>query len=234
MRRNDNGDSFAVFFDMMTGLLFVFVIALVAYMLNFNDQHSEEMKLKSELKDLTFLRTRLLQDVSKQFTRSGIIHQVDYETSLIRLTDPALGFASGKAQLTYAQQTKLEAMSASLLRIVPCYTDLQAQRQYFSRCKKDMLGRLNSIIVEGHSDGVPLSKPRKRFSDNIELSFIRAKAFYDFLVNSPLQRLVNSQSQPIFTVSGQGFNRPLYPEQPEHALNRRIELRFVMNKNWMN
>ena len=80
-------------------------------------------------------------------------------------------------------------------------------------------GMDNMIIVEGHTDNVPLAGGR--YKNNWELSAARAFSVIDFYI----QRGIDPSRLVAY---GYGENRPLYPNSTAlgRAINRRIEIIF--------
>lgn len=237
MSKKQGMDVYPVFFDLMTGMMFIFIIALIAYMLSFNDKHSEENKLKTQLREITFLRSDLVREVSKQLNRYGIEHQPILEAGVIRLTDPSLQFSSGAWELSNTQLGRVVHLSSALARTVPCYADSQTSSGFFgSNCRKDMSGKLEAIVIEGHTDAVPFSKSNKIIADNMDLSYKRAKSFYNILTERELGRLRNFEGNELLVSSGFGSTRPLEEgiDAAANKKNRRIDIRFQMKANWVN
>lgn len=229
-KRNIQSDNlFAVFFDMMTGLLFIFIIALVAYMLAFNDKHSQEMKLQSSLKDMTFLKSDLIRKISKDLSHYGIKHKADTKIGVISLSDTELQFDSGLWRLTNKQKESYSIVLKVLNKHLPCYSFNPPRR-----CRKDLSGKVHAVIIEGHTDSIPLNQSSGVVHDNMDLSYQRAKAVYAHLTNSPLKDLVNSDNLPLVLAAGFGSARPLSNKSKEASKNedRRIDIRLLMESSW--
>ena len=78
-------------------------------------------------------------------------------------------------------------------------------------------GLANEIVVEGHSDNLPISTPR--FASNWELSVMRATNVVHFLLEQA--RLDPAR----ITAAGYAYYRPRHPfDSPDNAKNRRIEI----------
>lgn len=230
-------DVYPVFFDLMTGLMFIFMIALIAYMLSFNDKHSEENKLKSQLREITFLRSDIVNETSKQLKRFGVSHQAFTQDGVIRLTDERLQFDSGTWALNSMQESRAYQLEKALSMVVNCYAKSSNYTPAFgSRCRPDMSGKLESLIVEGHTDLIPMGSKNKIISDNMDLSYKRAKSFYDILNSENLGSMTNHEGAPLLVVAGFGSSRPLIADtRPEsNNKNRRIDIRFQMSSNWIN
>jgi flagellar motor protein MotB len=79
------------------------------------------------------------------------------------------------------------------------------------------------VVIEGHTDNVPIRAAQgSRYYDNMELSFLRAKAVADLLVKNGIAR-------ERISVTGYGDARPIDTnDTPEgRARNRRVEVRLV-------
>lgn len=218
--------------DLMTGVLFVFIIALIAYMLNFNDKHSQENKLQSQLKDTNFLTSDLIKNLSKLLDRNGIPHLTNEKSGTIIFDSESLSFESGSWILNDQQKEKLNSIRISLEYLIPCYTQNPPKSSFFSICRDYMSGKISSIIIEGHTDNTPV---RNKNFDNMDLSFKRAKSVYENLISDQLKLLKNKKNHTLFSVLGSGESNPInyYDIPTPDKKNRRIEIRFVMEKPWI-
>ncbi len=79
------------------------------------------------------------------------------------------------------------------------------------------------IVIEGHSDNTPLkSSSASRYSDNMDLSFFRAKAAANLLAS-------NGISLERISVIGYGDTRPIASNETVEgrAKNRRVEVKLI-------
>ena len=79
------------------------------------------------------------------------------------------------------------------------------------------------VMIEGHTDNIPIkSSAGARGMDNMELSFLRAKAVADILIG-------NGISPSRISITGYGDTRPLeLNETPEGRIkNRRVEVKLA-------
>lgn len=81
----------------------------------------------------------------------------------------------------------------------------------------------NQIVVQGHTDNVPIASPRLGFASNWELSYQRAVNVVRFLITETLVMPTR------FAAEGYGEYRPLAPnDTPEgRAKNRRVEIHII-------
>lgn len=79
------------------------------------------------------------------------------------------------------------------------------------------------VIIEGHTDNVPINlSSNRRYRDNMDLSFQRAKAIANILV-------FHGISKDRISVIGYGDTRPIAPNDTEEgrSRNRRVEVKLV-------
>jgi flagellar motor protein MotB len=79
------------------------------------------------------------------------------------------------------------------------------------------------VVIEGHTDNIPIrSSSGTWYSDNMDLSFLRAKAIADLLVR-------NGISLERISVIGYGDTRPIASNKTAEgrAKNRRVEVKLI-------
>jgi flagellar motor protein MotB len=278
--------------DLMAGLLFVFIITLMAFVINYQraaeQADAAEVELKSESKqtaaerdrlkaeskqtaaerdrlkaeskqtaaerdrlkaerdrlqlerdrlnavvdDLTNakrLRVEMLERIQRELVALGIRVEVDTEHGILHLTEDAVQFPSGRAELTDKEDRKLSRIGDVLSEVLPCYA---AGASSAVGCEPHKAGKLESVFIEGHTDNVPYTRSG-RFDDNWDLSAQRAMYTYRTMIvgNDGLSGMRNGDGFPVFSVSGYGEGRPRnkYDEPTPDAANRRIDLRFIMS-----
>jgi flagellar motor protein MotB len=206
--------------DMMVGLLFIFVIMLVYYALQYR-------QTTDELSGAERTRTEILAQLEKRLKDHGVQVVVDYQTGVLRLPEDVL-FAKGQFELAPSGVTAVSVVAQEMMKVLPCYTfGVEGHN-----CRKTP-HRIDAIFVEGHTD----TDPMRGTMDNWDLSVRRATNTYRQLIAAApdLRRLMNRpagepDSVPIFGVSGYGPDRPIAHGDDEEAKrrNRRIDLRFLM------
>ena len=243
--------------DMMSGLLFIFIITLVAFIINFQEAIQREEKIKQNLEQEIIsqkktrdayantvqkivgaesIRKGLLIKLKNELKEKGIKVEIDQKHGVLRLTEKAIRFKTGHADLSEDQLKKLEIIGDTLAATLPCYAaNPPLQWIENNSCDPAVQNKLNSVFIEGHTDNVPVDcKTWGRYRNNWELSALRAIYTYQKLIpdRTFLANLINTNNQPIFSVSGYGEGRPVpghEHEQPTSDVgNRRIDLRFIM------
>ena len=213
--------------DMMVGLVFIFIVLLMYFALQFRD-------VTEQLSGSDKTRAEILRQLEQTLKSKGVQVTIDTQNGVLRLPDAIL-FDSGRADLKPAGEVAIAHLAEALSDVTPCYTDMPAPADRPARCSKTP-HRIESLYVEGHTDDVPLNG-RTQFTDNWDLSVVRATNTYRALVRlSPDLALRCARKpqgcEPVLSVSGYGPQRPVpgKAESPEEQRrrDRRIDLRILM------
>ena len=218
--------------DLIIGLLFIFIIMLMAFALNYSESmitvqtEKEQLQAKNQqLSDASNERKALLEKLKSTLKEQGVTVEIDTNNGILRLPE-ALLFEVGKAEFNDAGLVALAIVSKNLATFLPCYAEQEAQCSIGSVSKR----KLEAIFIEGHTDNVPIYN--SDFKDNWDLSVARAKTTYLALIKaSPiLEQLNNERAQPLLSFSAYADKRPIAASSSasERRKNRRIDLRFIM------
>lgn len=193
---------FASVVDLMVGVLFVFLLLLTYFALDF--KASSEAVAKTQER-----RADLVQELSARLQEQNIPVTIDARGGVLRLPDRLL-FSKGSAELTQAGRSVLARLGAGVSDLLAAYP-----------------GQIETVLIEGHTDGDPLSGAT-RYRDNYELSAARAIATRAALLAADARLAENARA--VVGVAGYGPDRPLAPETDEagKSQNRRIELRLIV------
>lgn len=212
--------------DMMVGLLFIFIILLLYFALQFR-------QTTDTLTGAGQTRTALLRTLERDLKAQGLKVSVDTRTGVLRLPDDIL-FDTGAYELSARGERAVAILAGELAAVLPCYTEA---RSGGPRCTgQPAAHRVDSIFIEGHTDRVPLSGGGALRS-NLDLSALRATRTFQAMmaanITLPMLTSVNdAQRTPIFGVSGYGDTRPVPDrsgsETEVNRRDRRIDLRFLM------
>jgi len=206
--------------DMMVGLLFIFIILLLYFALQF------QQKSKA-LSDAGEARSKILRDVKTEIERrdSSVKVEIDTRTGVLRMP-AAILFAKGDYRLSAEGRAAVSIIAQSMGQVLPCYS--------YPRRKQNCLATphsIDAIFIEGHTDADAMTGWGP-ISDNMDLSALRATNTFRAMEQAvpALDSLRNREERPILSVSGYGADRPVDPGTNEAAKsrNRRIDLRFLM------
>ena len=219
--------------DIMSGLMFVFIIILAIFVVDFMIASKEFQDNIDKLQENQDMRSEMLSDVQSQLSNLNIDVDIDIEHGVLRLNENAIRFTSGLAELNIEQQNRLESVSHVLAIILPCYG---MNAPVNDVCMPRTKGKLDSIFIEGHTDNVPIvGRLAKIFKNNWELSTARAIYTYQEITGNEkvLTEMINTNEQPIISVSAYGEGRPVpghkHVRPTNDPINRRIDVRFIMS-----
>jgi chemotaxis protein MotB len=227
--------------DLMSGLIFIFIITLAVFSLRL-------ARTQKVLTDSREVREGILKDLKRELDEAGIDVTVDLEHGVLSLTDSAVRFDRGAADPVLEHQPHVGEVASVLLEVLPRYVDLCAvsempenssSRPAFcapngtlltaEECASGDEGpRVETVLIEGHTDSVPIG-PGFRYRDNLELSAARSAQVLRMMndCEPALGSLRNRSGMSVVSVSGYGATRPADADT-EAARNRRIDLRFLM------
>lgn len=236
--------------DMMVGILFIFIIMLMIFALNFQkqtdrtevltaqqkEQIEKSKELALQIADLQAkidteinrinradqARAVLLETIRARLESVGLKVTIDSDTGVLRLAEDAIRFAHNSAVIDDAAARNVDSLSKVLADVLPAYTVCFGG----AACASATGYVVETVFIEGHTD---LTGSDDR---NWQLSTERAVNTYRRIVDRVpvLRSLKNSDGREILSVSGYAYTRPATSRIDEVGLkiNRRIDLRFVM------
>ncbi|MDB5539552.1 MAG: OmpA/MotB domain protein [Devosia sp.] len=229
--------------DMMVGVLFIFIILLMVFALNFRQQtdtseerikrlEAVERQAEQATENLTQLqqqvrdsveairkandvRREMLEEIKAALAQKGLEVEISTGSDILRLRDKAVRFALDDPNLSAMARGNVAIVASVLAEILPSYT----------RESRGSAVTVETLFLEGHTDkqGPEL--------DNWRLSTARAVNTYISLISAEpaLESLTNVTGQRVISVSGYGETRPIPSiSDDDYDAQRRIDLRFVM------
>lgn len=195
--------------DLMSGLMFIFILALSVFMINITEL-TEELVYKEET------REEILQEIKDEMEARGFTKiKIINEQGILRLEEGIL-FNSGEARLLPRGEELLRSLGPITYKVLS---------------KPEYKGEIETVFIEGHTDNDPVSQTN-RFQSNWDLSTQRAINTWLYMRDSAasLKDLRNTEEEPIFSVSGYADSRPIASNETDRGkrLNRRIDFRFNM------
>lgn len=229
--------------DMMVGVLFIFIILLMAFALNFRQQTEltedqiKELRQAAEMarqftddvaqlrervsaeirvvSEADEVRTRLLQEIRDELRNKGLNVTIDPASGVVRLGENAINFEFGRDELTPEAARNVDILAAVLGSILPRYSAGAGGGR----------ARLETAFIEGHTDPVGVD------DNNWRLSTARAvNTFRRLTLTEPDLRLLrNENGTEVISVAGYSSTRQI--PGFDNDSQRRIDLRFVMSTN---
>jgi flagellar motor protein MotB len=183
-------------------------------------------------------RIEIIEAISEVLRKEGVQFTSEPEIGVIRLAGDGL-FNQGSSDLTAREGAvdRINKLSNALFANIHCYGLHKVNDQFklpknFERCNPDKVF-IEAVYVEGHSDSDNFRGILKDGSrNNLELSARRATNTYAQMSGhtTALTSIVNPIGQQVLSTAAYGAQRPVVPNNSARhkALNRRIDLRFVM------
>ena len=242
----DGGENYFVSMtDMMVGVLFIFIIMLMTFALDFRrttDVQEDALKVAQEvaakldeleakvrdqigrLDRIEQERRKMLLDIRAQLAAEGLSVQIDEANGVLRLTEDAVRFQPSRSDLEGHNKMNVGKIARVLERVLPKYAPCRAGPT--PTCVETGSATLETLFVEGHTDTTGND------AENWQLATARAVITYrEIITVAPsLRSLLNGRKEETISVSGYSSTRPIDPRFQRDAWdrNRRIDLRFVM------
>lgn len=195
--------------DLMAGLMFLFILALAAYLLNMTE-------LFEEIEGNNVLREELLNDIKNEMEEEHSLELIVIENQGVIRLEQGILFETGQADLRESGQILLSALGEVMYSVLS---------------REKYQGEVNTIFIEGHTDSDPIVFSQE-FQTNWDLSAFRAINTWKYLGESEtrLEELLNENYEPLFSISGYADSRPIATNETEEGKrqNRRIDLRINM------
>ena len=216
------------FSDLMTALLFVFILAVMALMLQLTEQKNalEDQRNRfteeiSTLQSAEVVRAEMLKEIQKELQALGIEVKVTENQSVLSIPSALLGFDASSHKIKKSYESVSLKIGHAVSRAIN---------------QEDRLRHLDTIFVEGHTDN--LTFDGLEGAGNWGLSTFRAISLWNLWEeklpqSTALGNLENAEGKPLFSVSGYGDTRPATSSQrtdKERAANRRIDIRFTIKR----
>lgn len=183
-------------------------------------------------------RSEIIETISEVLRKEGIQFTSEPEMGVIRLAGDGL-FNQSSSDLAEREGAvaRINKLSDALLANIQCYGLHKDGEDFklpegFEVCNPDKVF-IEAVYVEGHSDSDGFRGTLRDGSrNNLELSARRATNTYQQMAShaSALTALVNPIGQQALSAAAYGAQRPIAQNDSatNKALNRRIDLRFVM------
>ncbi len=207
--------------DLMTSLLFVFILILAYMILEYQDKDEQAQAQILAFQKNVDARTELLVNLSELLEKRNIVVEIDKNDGTMRITKEKL-FDSAKADIRNSKKWVILGVTKELLLLL----------------KNDKYkNAINTIFIEGHTDKIPLNKGHHGFRwTNMELSSQRAINTFllmDEQSQGAFSALTNTDGQALISYSGYAATRPISgltgETREERERNRRIQFFFAVN-----
>jgi flagellar motor protein MotB len=235
--------------DMMVGVLFIFIIMLMVFALDFRTKTDTQKialeaaqqaaakvnELQKEIRshiaamdEAAAARRTLLERIRDQLAKRNIEVVISPKSDVLRITENAVLFGTSSWTLDGQAEQNVETIAVVLRNILADYVACRSDG-HLRVCREETGPVIETVFIEGHTDS------RGDDRNNWQLSTARAAETFQQMVRSApeLRTFSNRDDQEILSVSGYSSARPVDKADTAEAwgANRRIDLRFVMEND---
>ena len=211
--------SFALSFsDLMSSLLFIFIIILVYHIIEFSKSESKNSVLFDKLTSVQKTRSIILREMFDELESAGVKVTIDTLSGLLRLNENAIRFEKNQSELDSLNLSRLLVVSSVVSNIIKCHS-----KSHHPLCNKATEHFLESVFIEGHTDSVGTSMHNRALS--AERSVYTYNRLMDF--DALFSQYANKSGEAILSMSAYGEDRPI-KGQDDISVNRRIDFRIIM------
>lgn len=231
--------------DLVSALIFIFIIMLAVFAYQLANVTKDLNVKRESLEAEGKTRDRILQDIKSRLEKSGMRVEVLSEQGVLRLSDNAINFPSGKDTPVDKHRINVGRLAQAIAEVAPCYVSMGGKSDVVARAgdvplhcqppadaatypcsKQEYPWRLETLLIEGHTDKMPVAEGH-RFKNNLELSSMRAATVHRLITacEPGITGLKNSDGAPILSTSGYGETRPVAngDTQPDAPGSEQVE-----------
>ena len=233
--------------DLMTSIVVITVLVGVVGYAHISSSTTEPLVNREST------RTHILEEIKNRLEESGMRVEVLADQGILRLSENAINFPSGSVEPIDEHHRNVGWLAKALAEVVPCHvasdgkditdgilghnsesdtTDRQhcqsvATSSSYDCEKEKYRWLLETVLIEGHTDSIPVAEG-SRFHNNLELSSMRSAKAYSMIsaCEPQIERIRNTDGATVLSTSGYGAMRPANPDSLEY--NRRIDIRVLL------
>jgi outer membrane protein OmpA-like peptidoglycan-associated protein len=222
--KEESGNNWISFSDVMTGLMIIFLFISISYMLEVQKKQKQRDEIFEEFKAT---KEELYNEINDEFRADFQKWQVKLDKDLsIKFTNPDVLFKSGEITI----RPKFDTILNDFL---PRYFNIILQDKY-----KD---KISEIRIEGHTDKVPAPKYDKDpYIANLILSQLRSTEVVKFFRNTDYYKKLPEEKvkliEYLLTANGLSYGRTvddkgeltiLTGKPIDNEKSRRVEFRII-------
>ncbi len=230
--------------DLMTAVTIIAILgSIVGHNLSSGREPDDITERERILLELDAARTSILNEFKKELSKYDLNVEIIDDEGVLRLHDDAINFGFSEEAPLPEHQINVGILAQVLADIVPCYSNqiiINGKKSYsrpnycnsstkFKCGKNKYKWLIGTILIEGHTDSVPVGR-KHRLNNNLELSSVRSASVYKMITDCEpsINKMRNSKESPIFSTSGYGDMRPAIEGNSHDKKNRRIDIRLLL------
>lgn len=217
------------FSDLMSALLVVFILAVVALIIELTVTQKKVEHDIEALRNSEKARHDILFEVKEDLAKMNIVVEVADNETILRIPEKTLTFYSDSDEIPNNKVTRNAVEKIGFVLHQKINKPLNEENSEMMRYHY-----LDTVFIEGHTD----SQRSKKNKGNWGLSTFRAISLWEYwdetlTVTPKFSEMKNSDSNKLFSVSGYAASRRLEINdntREKRAKNRRIDIRFTVKR----
>lgn len=192
--------------DLMSCLVFIFIITIVGLAIKLNDVVNIKEQAVQEYSNSVKARNKLMAKIKEDLNKLNIVVFVDDENGVLSFPESTV-FDSGEAKVKPTGVKVFKRVGKSLSEYLNCEL---SKIKYLCSKEKPYELKVDSIIVEGHADPLPLrGRARSRHGSNMHLSLKRSLNTFKLIdLNFESEKYLNSKGEGVLGAAGYGSKKP--------------------------
>ena len=200
--------------DLMTGLMMIFMLIAVSYMLKVESDQSKIREIAILYNDL---RIKLYEDLNKEFEKDLNKWGAEFDTNLtLRFKEPEVLFETGKDELN-------PKFKEILNNFFPRYLKIITSEKYKSS--------IQEIRIEGHTSSIwnDTSTPQEAYFFNMALSQARTRSALQFILGLNEVKQDSQWIKQHVTANGLSSSKPIIESDGSEnkKKSQRVEFRII-------
>ena len=200
--------------DLMTGLMMIFMLIAVSYMLKVESDQSKIREIAILYNDL---RIKLYEDLNKEFEKDLNKWGAEFDTKLtLRFKEPEVLFETGKDELN-------PKFKEILNNFFPRYLKIITSEKYKSS--------IQEIRIEGHTSSIwnDTSTPQEAYFLNMTLSQARTRSALQFILGLNEVKQDSQWIKQHVTANGLSSSKPIIESDGSEnkKKSQRVEFRII-------
>jgi outer membrane protein OmpA-like peptidoglycan-associated protein len=199
--------------DMMSGLMLIFLLLTVSYMIEIQEENKKIQNIAIAYKDT---KVKLNKALKEEFSKDLEKWNAEiFDDNTIRFKNPEVLFESGQSELKEKFKNILKDFFPRYIKILT---------------KKEFINNISEIRIEGHTSSIWKSAKdlNTRYIENARLSQNRAFEVLSYCINiDEVQKKVQWLIKQL-RANGLSFAKPIVKNSKEsQTLSRRVEFRVI-------
>ena len=217
------------FSDLMSALLVIFILAVVALIIQVTQTQQKITEDISELQNAERARRDILYEVREKLAKQNIEVLLADNDTVLRIPEKTLAFDSNSADIPSSLEVRKSIVVIGEVLYSAIYRPFNNEKD-----GKRRFDYLDTVFIEGHTDSLPTKRKRGNWGLSVDRAISLWKYWEEeFAGTSSFGDLTNAYGRKLFSVSGYASTRranEIEKTKAHRRANRRIDIRFTVKR----